>query len=211
MSAEVENSLPTPSNSNAAVTAAPNSTPPTSPITSKVPFKREKKKGWAEEAVGALGHAGVEIKLPFSFGVCSVGKDGRVPAGQVSRRWSEVQGQADRHGWRSRGQRRQDVPGLHDETQGAASEYQRMLCFRDPKKLVETYNRHCKWTMLKYTKSTSLAHIRLYILLSAIFWAVIGAMIHICDRKRIRIKKTWSTFTWTLQFLTCFHSYSLVP
>lgn len=55
----------------------------------------------------------------------SAGKDGWVPAGQVSGWWCEVQGQADRHWWRSRGQRRQDVPGLHDETEGAASEYRR--------------------------------------------------------------------------------------
>ncbi|XP_011603000.1 disabled homolog 2 isoform X1 [Takifugu rubripes] len=43
MSAEVENCPPTPSDSTA-VTTAPNSTPPTSPIASKVPFKKEKKK-----------------------------------------------------------------------------------------------------------------------------------------------------------------------
>lgn len=43
-------------------------------------------------------------------------EDRWVPAGQVSRGWREVQGQADRHRWRLGCQRRQDVPGLHDET-----------------------------------------------------------------------------------------------
>lgn len=82
------------------------------------------KERWAEE----------EASWQWGFPVCccenqtlilfsSVGKDGRVPTRQVSRRWREVQGQVDRHWWCSRGQRRQDVPGLHDETEGAASQY----------------------------------------------------------------------------------------
>lgn len=45
MSAEVENSAPLPEGPGTASTATTPSTPPTSPATSKVPFKKEKKKG----------------------------------------------------------------------------------------------------------------------------------------------------------------------
>lgn len=73
MSAEVENGPPTHGDAST-VTAVPSSTPPTSPATSKVPFKKEKKKGEPRKKsqkhdVGVFGHAVVKIKLSFCFPV----------------------------------------------------------------------------------------------------------------------------------------------
>lgn len=69
MSAEVENGPPTPGDATT-VTAAPSSTPPTSPATSKVPFKKEKKKGEPRKKRrdgGVSRCAVVKIKLSFCF------------------------------------------------------------------------------------------------------------------------------------------------
>lgn len=126
MSAEVETPAAVPAD--AALTATNSSSPPTSPATSKVPFKKEKKKGeWWNTPPDPNTPSTKKWPLVFLLLFCwtynvpvlfciSPREDRWVPAGQVSRGRREVQGQADWHRWRLRRQRRQNVPGLHDET-----------------------------------------------------------------------------------------------
>lgn len=66
-------------------------------------------------------------------------EDRWVPTGQVSRGWCEVQGQANWYRWCPRGQRRQDVSGLNDETEGTQT-IQTLLW-------AIIINQHIHWTL----------------------------------------------------------------